>query len=48
LIIDFDEQKFRNEVKNMVRPLGLNKRQIEEIVTQALIAIRKSSKPVKM
>ncbi len=48
MIIDFDEQKFRNEVKNMVRPLGLNKRQVEEIINQALTAIRKASRPVKV
>ncbi|WP_170233230.1 hypothetical protein [Sporomusa termitida] len=48
MIIDFDEQKFRSEVKNMVRPLGLNKRQVEEIINQALIAIRKASKPAKL
>ena len=48
MVIDFDEQKFRNEVKNMVRPLGLSKRQVEEIINQALMAIRRSSKPVKM
>jgi hypothetical protein len=48
LIIDFDERLFRIEVKRMVRPLGLNKRQVEEIVTQALIAIRNSSTPVRV
>ncbi|HWR45067.1 hypothetical protein [Sporomusa sp.] len=48
MIIDFDEQKFRDEVKNMVRPLGLSKRQVAEIVSQALSAIRRASRPVKM
>lgn len=48
MIIDFSEQKFRNEIINMVRPLGLSKRQIEQVVAQALLAVRRSSKPVKM
>lgn len=48
MIIDFSEQKFRNEVKNMVRPLGLNRNQVEQVISQALLAVRRSSKPVKM
>ncbi|MDF2570969.1 MAG: hypothetical protein K0R55_2573 [Sporomusa sp.] len=48
MVIDFDEQKFRDEVKKMVRPLGLNKRQFEQVVAQALLAIRRASRPVKM
>lgn len=48
MIIDFDEQKFRNEIIHMVRPLGLNRRQIEEVVSQALKAVRRASKPVRI
>ncbi|WP_371368874.1 hypothetical protein [Sporomusa rhizae] len=48
MIIDFNEQKFRSEVINMVRPLGLGKRQIEQVVTQALLAVRRASRPVRM
>lgn len=47
MIIHFDEQKFREEVKNIVRPLGVSKREFEKIMTLALTAIRKASKPVK-
>ncbi len=48
MVIDFDERMFRIEVKRIVRPLGLNKRQVEQIVDQALTAIRNASTPVKM
>ena len=48
MIIDFNEKKFRAEVINMVRPFGLSKSQIEQIIAQALLAIRRASKPVKM
>ncbi|WP_169716847.1 hypothetical protein [Sporomusa acidovorans] len=46
MIIDFDERKFKSEIIDMVRPLGLNKRQIEQVVSQALLAVRRSSSPV--
>ncbi|WP_169718047.1 hypothetical protein SPSIL_056060 [Sporomusa silvacetica DSM 10669] len=48
MIIDFDERKFRAEVLNMVRPLGLDKSLIGQVVSQALLAVRRASKPVKM
>lgn len=48
MIIDFNEKKFRSEVINMVSPLGLSKHQIEQIIAQALLAVRRSSKSVKM
>ncbi len=48
MLIEFDEQKFRIEVKNMVRPFGLSKRHIEQVVTHALMAVRRASRPVKM
>ncbi len=48
MIIDFDEQKFRAEVINMVRPLGLSKPQMKQVVSQALLAVRRASKPIKM
>ncbi|MBP2635586.1 MAG: hypothetical protein H6Q72_1493 [Firmicutes bacterium] len=48
MIIEFSEKKFKAEVINMVRPLGLSKGQIEQVVAQALLAVRRSSKPVKM
>lgn len=47
MVIDFNEQKFRNEVKAMVRPFGLNKHQVEEVVRHALAAVRRASKPVR-
>ncbi|WP_371374179.1 hypothetical protein [Sporomusa aerivorans] len=47
MIIYFDEQRFINEVKNMVRPFGLNKGQTEQVVKHALLAVRRSSKPAK-
>lgn len=47
MIIDFNEQRFINEVKDMVRPLGLSKSQVEEIVSHALTAVRRASRPVK-
>ena len=46
MIIDFSEKKFKAEVINMVRPLGLSKTQIEQVVAQALLAVRRSSKSV--
>ncbi|WP_156319059.1 hypothetical protein [Propionispora sp. 2/2-37] len=46
MIIDFNEQKFRSEVKSMVRPFGLNKRQVEQVISQALLAVRRASRPV--
>jgi hypothetical protein len=48
LVIEFDELKFRNEIKNMVRPFGLGKRQTEQIISHALLAVRRSSRPVRI
>ncbi len=47
LVIDFDEQRFINEVKNMVRPFGLGKSQVKKIVYYALEAVRKSCTPIR-
>lgn len=47
MIIDFNEKKFISIVKEMVSPFGLDKSQIDEIVSYALSAVRKASKPVK-
>lgn len=48
MVIEFDELKFRNEIKNMVRPFGLGKRQTEQIISHALLAVRRSSRPVRI
>ncbi|BBB92989.1 hypothetical protein MAMMFC1_03698 [Methylomusa anaerophila] len=45
MLIDFDEQIYISEIKNMVRPLGLGKRQVEKVVDRALLAVRRASKP---
>ena len=47
MIIDFNEQRFISIVKEMVRPFGLSKDQVDEVVSHALTAVRKASKPVK-
>lgn len=47
LIIDFDEQRFRTEIINMVRPFGLSKREIKQVVEYALQAVRRSSTPAR-
>lgn len=47
MIIDFNEQKFINEVKKMVHPFGLSKSQVKEVVYYALEAVRKASTPVR-
>ncbi|MDL2280410.1 hypothetical protein LJC10_00955 [Selenomonadales bacterium OttesenSCG-928-I06] len=46
MIIDFDEQKFREEVKKIVRPYGITQRQFDKIMKLSLNAIRKASQPV--
>lgn len=48
MVIDFDELKFRSEIKNMVRPFGLSKSQTEQIISHALLAVRRSSRPVRI
>ena len=47
MIIDFNEQKFISEVKNMVRPFGLSKSQVKEVIYHALEAVRRASTPVR-
>lgn len=47
MIIDFNEQKFKNVVKDLLRPFDLSNSDIEEVISQALAAVRKASKPVK-
>jgi hypothetical protein len=47
LIIEFNEQRFISEVKKMVRPLGLSKSQIEDVISHALDAVHRASTPVR-
>ncbi|MEN6411979.1 MAG: hypothetical protein ABFC84_04315 [Veillonellales bacterium] len=47
MIINFDEQKFISEVKNMLKPLGLSKSQVKEVINHALDAVHKASTPVR-
>lgn len=47
MVIDFSEKKFISIVKEMVEPFGLDKKEVDQIVSYALSAVRKASKPVK-
>lgn len=47
MVINFDEQRFISEVKNMLRPLGLSKSELKEVISHALDAVHKASTPVR-
>jgi len=47
LIIDFNEEKFANEIKRLVSPFGLSKSEVEQVISYAFDAVRRSSRPVK-
>jgi predicted transcriptional regulator len=46
MIIDFDERKFKNEVKNIARKYGATTSDSEKVASIALSAVYKASKPV--
>ncbi|EIW16513.1 MULTISPECIES: hypothetical protein [Pelosinus] len=47
MIIDFDERKFRNEIKSIAKKYGAKSSDAEMVATMALSIVMKSSKPVK-
>lgn len=47
MIIDFDERKFKSEVKSMARKYGASSNESEMVAAAALSAVMKASKPVK-
>jgi len=46
LIIDFDEQKFKHEIKSIAKNYGASSSQAKMVVSAALSAVSKASKPV--
>jgi hypothetical protein len=46
MIIDFDERKFRTEVKSMAKKFGAKSSDAEKVASMALSAVLKASKPV--
>ncbi|MBC8014906.1 MAG: hypothetical protein H7X79_04090 [Sporomusaceae bacterium] len=46
MIIDFDEQKFKNEIKSIVKGYGASSSDAQMVVSLALSAVKKASKPV--
>jgi len=48
MIIDFDEQKFKNEIKSIVKQYGASSSDAKMVVSLALSAVRKASKPVNL
>jgi hypothetical protein len=46
MIIDFDERKFRSEVKNIARKYGASSSDSEKVASVALSAVYKSSRPI--
>jgi hypothetical protein len=47
MIIDFDERKFKNEVKSIAKKFGAKSSDAEMVASMALSAVIKSSRPVK-
>ncbi|AJQ29181.1 hypothetical protein [Pelosinus fermentans] len=47
MVIDFDERKFRNEIKSIAKKYGAKSNDAEMVATMALSVVMKSSKPVK-
>ncbi|WP_378955996.1 hypothetical protein [Pelosinus sp. sgz500959] len=47
MIIDFDEQKFKNEIKTIAKGYGASSSNAKMAVSVALSAVYKASKPVK-
>jgi hypothetical protein len=45
-IIDFDEQKFKNEIKSIVKKYGGSSSDAKMVIAAALSAVYKASKPV--
>ena len=47
MIIDFNEEKFANEIRKLVSPFGLEKKDVEQVISYAFEAVRRASRPVK-
>lgn len=46
MIIDFDERKFRSEIKSIAKSYGAKSSDAERVASMALSAVIKASKPV--
>jgi hypothetical protein len=46
MVIDFDERKFKNEVKSIAKKYGAKSSDAEMVASIALSAVHKASKPV--
>jgi|GEM_PF-1683321 len=46
MIIDFDEQKFKNEIKSIAKKYGASSSDAKMVVSVALSAVYKASKRV--
>lgn len=47
MIIDFDERKFRSEVKSIAKRYGAKSSDAEKIASMALSAVLKASTPIQ-
>ena len=46
MIIDFDEQKFKNEIKSIAKKYGASSGDAKMVVSVALAAVYKASTPI--
>jgi hypothetical protein len=46
MIIDFDERKFKSEIKSIARKYGVSNSDSEKAASVALSAVYKASKPL--
>lgn len=47
MIIDFDEEKFKNEVRSIAKSYGASSNDSKKVASMALSVVLKSSRPVK-
>lgn len=47
MIIDFDDRKFKSEIKSIAKKYGAKSSDAEMVASMALSIVIKSSKPVK-
>ncbi len=46
MIIDFDERKFKSEIKSIAKNYGAKSSDAERVASMALSAVIKASKPI--
>jgi len=46
MIIEFDERKFKNEIKSIAKKYGASSSDSEKVASMALSAVFKASRPV--